>query len=724
MLVSRARGQIRPAELCRQRPQEILERRERTGGTEDVVGDLVLHVVLHLVEHRERFGLVLDQRVLLAVGAQADAVAELVHVVQVLLPEPVQRIENDEPLDGLQRVGILVGRLRFVGALDLVENDVAHFLRRSCRRRVPSASRSETPGSPTAASASSSHSSAGLSSRAILDDPRLDDLLDDVEDRLARVFAVDDVVAEAVQHLALLVHHVVILQRAFADGEIVLFHAALGGFDGAVEPAMHERLALLHPQLLHDVADPSAAEQPHQIVFQRHIKPAAARDRPGARNVRAAGGRCAALRGVRCRSRAVRRRRARPAPSLMSVPRPAMLVAMVTEPRWPARATISASRWWYFALRTLCGNLLAAQHAREHFAGFDADRADQQRLALAMPLDDLVDDGVVLLPARLVDDVVLVLAHARLVGGNDDDAELVDVLELGRFGFGGAGHARQFLVETEIILDGDRRQRLRLALDGHAFLRLDRLVQTVAPAAARHEAAGEFVDDHHLVFLDDVFDVLLEEAVGAQQLRNVVDLLAPLVEGLLDALLLLFPLAIRQLLRIHLLQRRHQVGNDERIGIVRVEEFAALLGQVGVVLLLVDREEQLLLQVEHVFLGRIFQHFEFRLVHQLPDLGLFHHLLQLLVLRRPELDLVQQAAGLVLGGRDRRWFSRPRCGHRATASRRSPADCRASSARGPVRRPAACICRRRGVDTVDGPLMMSGVRASSMRIESTSSTMA
>ncbi len=37
----------------------------------------------------------------------------------------------------------------------------------------------------------------------------------------------------------------------------------------------------------------------------------------------------------------------------MSVPRPAMLVAIVTAPRWPARETISASCWWNFAFRTV-----------------------------------------------------------------------------------------------------------------------------------------------------------------------------------------------------------------------------------------------------------------------------------------------------------------------------------------------------------------------------------
>jgi hypothetical protein len=42
----------------------------------------------------------------------------------------------------------------------------------------------------------------------------------------------------------------------------------------------------------------------------------------------------------------------------MSVPRPAMLVAMVTAPLRPAWATIDASRSWYLALSTTCGTPL------------------------------------------------------------------------------------------------------------------------------------------------------------------------------------------------------------------------------------------------------------------------------------------------------------------------------------------------------------------------------
>ncbi len=42
-------------------------------------------------------------------------------------------------------------------------------------------------------------------------------------------------------------------------------------------------------------------------------------------------------------------------PSMMSVPRPAMLVATVTAPLRPAWATIAASRSWYLAFSTSCG---------------------------------------------------------------------------------------------------------------------------------------------------------------------------------------------------------------------------------------------------------------------------------------------------------------------------------------------------------------------------------
>ena len=62
-----------------------------------------------------------------------------------------------------------------------------------------------------------------------------------------------------------------------------------------------------------------------------------------------------------------------------------------------------------------------------------------------------------------------------------------------------------------------------LLLDAHALLRLDRLVQALAPAAAFHDAAGELVDDLHLVVLDHVLDVALVERLRLQRLHEMVD---------------------------------------------------------------------------------------------------------------------------------------------------------------------------------------------------------
>ena len=123
---------------------------------------------------------------------------------------------------------------------------------------------------------------------------------------------------------------------------------------------------------------------------------------------------------------------------------------------------------------------------------------------------------------RAVDRVRLFDAPQRLVRRNDDDVELVDLGELFRFGLGRAGHARQLLVLAEVVLEGNGRERLVLALDLHLFLGLDRLVQTVAPAAPGHETAGELVDDDDLAVLDHVVDVELEDRVRAQRLFDMV----------------------------------------------------------------------------------------------------------------------------------------------------------------------------------------------------------
>ena len=114
-------------------------------------------------------------------------------------------------------------------------------------------------------------------------------------------------------------------------------------------------------------------------------------------------------------------------------------------------------------------------------------------------------------------EIRVVLADHRLVRRDHDHLEAVDLLELERLGVRRAGHARQLGIQPEIILEGDRGDRLVLLADLDALLRLDRLVQAVRPAASRHGAAGELIDDDDLALAHDVLDVALVQGVRAQR---------------------------------------------------------------------------------------------------------------------------------------------------------------------------------------------------------------
>ena len=163
------------------------------------------------------------------------------------------------------------------------------------------------------------------------------------------------------------------------------------------------------------------------------------------------------------------------------------------------------------------------QQLREPLRLLDRDRADQHRPPLLLLLEDVGDDRVVLLALGAEDGVGLLDALQLAVGGNHHHVELVDLRELFGFRVRRAGHAGQLAVLAEVVLEGDRGERLVLALDLDLLLRFDRLVQPVAPAPPRHQPAGELVDDHDAAVLDHVVDVEPEERVGTQRLVDVVE---------------------------------------------------------------------------------------------------------------------------------------------------------------------------------------------------------
>src|SRR5580765_8600670 len=226
------------------------------------------------------------------------------------------------------------------------------------------------------------------------------------------------------------------------------------------------------------------------------------------------------------------------------------------------------------------------------FANFDRDRTHQNGTAQVMNVFDLVEDGGVFLALGLVNRIVRVLASYGTIGRDDHDAQFVNVEKLAGFGFGGAGHAGYLMIEADIILDRDGRQRLGFALDGDAFFGFNGLVETIAPAAAGHQTASVFVDDDDLVVLNDVLTVFQVKAIGLQQLGDGVNLLCFGLVFLLELGFGFGPLAgVRFRTDVDLVKGDREIGQHEGIRIFRAEKITAFLGEIGFMAFLINSEE-------------------------------------------------------------------------------------------------------------------------------------
>ena len=79
-----------------------------------------------------------------------------------------------------------------------------------------------------------------------------DRLFHRVEQLLTRCFGGECFRTEAVDFAALGIHHVVVLQRALAHHEVLLFDASLSGFDRLVQPRMLKHFTFFNAEALHD----------------------------------------------------------------------------------------------------------------------------------------------------------------------------------------------------------------------------------------------------------------------------------------------------------------------------------------------------------------------------------------------------------------------------------------------------------------------------------------
>ena len=126
-----------------------------------------------------------------------------------------------------------------------------------------------------------------------------------------------------------------------------------------------------------------------------------------------------------------------------------------------------------------------------------------------MALLDFCNNGVKFFATGLENLVVVVLPLVRLVIGDREHVESVDILKFSSLSFSGPGHAAEFFVKSKIILNRNRSVSLGFALDFHIFFCFDRLVKPIRPTASGHFASGIFVDNNYLAVLDNILVVFL-----------------------------------------------------------------------------------------------------------------------------------------------------------------------------------------------------------------------
>ena len=337
-----------------------------------------------------------------------------------------------------------------------------------------------------------------------------------------------------------------------ADVEVARLDAVLRLGDRTIDDRVLDRLTLRHLQTLHDPGKPLAAEDAQQRIFERKVETrragialaagpaaqlivdAARLVALGANDMQAAGGDDGLVANLPLRAQLADLQ------VLLGL-RQRFVFADLEDERLDGTAEhdIGAAAGHVGRdgdhLRTtrlrddlgLARVLLGVQHLvrkllllempRQHFGVLDRGRADEHRLPALVAILDVIDDGVDLFLERPEHEIVLVPANHREMRRNHHRFEVIDLLELERLGVRRAGHAGEPLIHPEVILKRDRRQRLVLALDRNAFLGFDRLVQSVGPAPAGHQPAGELVDDDDLAVLHHVVLVAVEERVRAQR---------------------------------------------------------------------------------------------------------------------------------------------------------------------------------------------------------------
>ena len=393
--------------------------------------------------------------------------------------------------------------------------------------------------------------------RTMLIHDRVDRIEPHILDHIINRIGIHHVRALLVNHLALVVHDVVIFHNLLARLIVARLHLLLRRLDRLAEPFAADRLAIFQAGIHHARKQRFAAEDAQQIVLQAQIEAAEARIALTARTAAQLIVDAAAFMPFRAQhEQTAGFQHLRLFGCYLFLDAGNCFVArraffqigqFLFDPEFQIAAKLNigaasshvggdrhraqASRlrhdmrfaFMHARIQDVMRHALAIEIFGQKLGLLDRHRAHQHWLANLVLLLDRHGDGGEFIGDVLVELVVLVDPLDRQVGRHFRNVELVDFVEFARFRGRCAGHAGKLGIHAEIVLEGDGRHRLVFRLDVDAFLSLDRLMQAIGPAATVHHAAGELIDDDDLAVLHDIVRITLEHQMRAHGVLDMMD---------------------------------------------------------------------------------------------------------------------------------------------------------------------------------------------------------
>ena len=240
-------------------------------------------VVLDAIEHRreqlERFALVLLLRVLLRIAAQVNALPQIVHRGQMLAPVRIELLQHHGLFEMSHDRRAVLLHLCFVRLSDLGEHSLAHIF--FVEILVLSPSSLDVDGDREI---SADRLDEPVNIPHFLDALRRDETIDqaihdfvaNARDGIADILCRHDSGALLIDHLALIVRDVVVLEQVLTSIEVVRFDFALR----ALDCFLSIRLSMTSPSFMPAVCSRAwcarIAEDAHEVVFERKIEAARA----------------------------------------------------------------------------------------------------------------------------------------------------------------------------------------------------------------------------------------------------------------------------------------------------------------------------------------------------------------------------------------------------------------------------------------------------------------